>query len=273
MFSKEWVMDNLSPNYGVVCRIKKPIYKHQSKFQKIEIVDTYEFGKLLILDGAFQTAEKEEAPYHECIVHPPLLIHPRPKNILIIGGGDGGALREVLRHPVSKVVMVEIDKEVVEVCQKYLPINRGAFEDKRTELIFTDGAEYLKKVKNAFDVIIIDSTDPVKQGKHIFNHQFHKNVFTALKADGVAARQSGSPLFQLPTVRRTYRSLKKIFPYVELYLADIPLYGGNWSFTIGFKVYFPGKLRKLRFPTQYYNNSFYQGARCLPEYLSEYLSK
>jgi spermidine synthase len=164
-----WIYENFPPDDPIVrtgLRAKRRLFSQRSPYQKIEVVDTYDYGRVLILDGIFQTSKEDEFIYHEMMAHLPLFYHASPQKVLIIGGGDGGVLREVLRHPIEKAYLVEIDKKVIEVAKKFLPfIPQRAFQDKRAEIIIGDGAKFVKEYRDFFDVVIIDSTDPIGPAK------------------------------------------------------------------------------------------------------------
>ena len=172
-----WISEKWN-NLEVLYKVRSILYKSNSEYQHTQIVDSYEYGRMLLLDGIVQTTEKDEFIYHEMMVHVPMLSHPNPEEILIIGGGDGGILREVLKYDsVSSVTMVEIDSKVIDLCQEYLPmISAGAFEDKRTSLVIMDGAAYVQDTKKKFDVIIIDSPDPIGLAKVLFSKSFYLNL-------------------------------------------------------------------------------------------------
>lgn len=218
--------------------VSKKIYSGKSKYQKIEIYDSLGLGKVLILDGVFQTSEKEEFIYHEMMAHLPFFYFlnnsKTPKNVLIIGGGDGGILEEVLKHKTEKVFMVEIDEKVISVSKKYLSsISRGAFSDRRTELIIQDGKKFIKNYKNFFDIIILDLSDPWGAARGLISEKFYIDVREALAEKGVISIQSGSFDCQLKLVSLISKRLKKFFPSVKMHMAAVPLYGsGEYSFSV-----------------------------------------
>ncbi|MEA3368926.1 MAG: polyamine aminopropyltransferase [Candidatus Ratteibacteria bacterium] len=271
-FSEEQV-----PNLFFRVGVKRRICRKMTSYQKAEIFKTYSLGKLFALDDVVMLTEKDEAFYHEMLVHPAMFLHRWPSDILIIGGGDGGTLREVLRHrPVDKALMVEIDGGVVEVCKKYLPrINQGAFADKRTDLLILDGAKFLKETKSKFDIILVDSTDPIGPGKILFSRPFYQAARRALNKGGLFACQSGSPFYQGAVLRQSYLKLKKIFPWVKVYLGFIPAYpGGLWSFCLaGVSAYDISRPIKLPFSTKFYNSQIHQAAFKLPQFVENLLCR
>ncbi|MBN1913316.1 MAG: polyamine aminopropyltransferase [Candidatus Omnitrophica bacterium] len=218
--------------------IKKEIFKGKSRFQDIHIFESPGFGKMLALDGIIQLSQSDEFIYHEVIAHVPLLSHPAPKRFLVVGGGDGGVMREAAKHPLEELYQVEIDSQVVEVAKKHLPfISKGAFSDKRLNLSFTDGKEFIKKYKNFFDVIVVDSTDPVGPGEVLFKGDFYKLVYEALTENGIAIFQLGPFLdFEL-IVRPTAKKLQKLWKFVNPVRLAMPSYscGCEYCFMIASK--------------------------------------
>ena len=198
------------------------------------LVDTYQYGKMLVLDGIVQTAEKDEFIYHEMMAHVPMLSHPNPQKVLIIGGGDGGVLREVLRYDsVEKATIIEIDSEVVSTCQEHLPfISNGAFDDRRTNLIIGDGADYIQKTDARYDVIIVDSPDPIGPAQDLFSEQFYQDIYNALRSTGIIVRQTGSLHMQSEEQGQAYRLLKDIFRWTSFYLYSVPTYVGGLFSTL-----------------------------------------
>ena len=260
--------------------IKKELLRKRTKFQSMRILQTASCGRMLVLDGITQACELDEYVYHEMLAHLPMLAHGNCKRVLIIGGGDGGILREVLRHPVERVVMVELDEEVVLACKKYLPtLSAGAFDDPRAELIFDDGAKYVRKTPEKFDAVIVDSPDPIGPAKVLFATRFYKDVLRVLAPRGVAVRQAGVPSLQGEELTYTVQRMKSVFPYTGVYLAPVPTYvGGFFSFVMGartagaFRV--SGKRLEERFKkaglkTRYYNAEIHRACFALPNFVKE----
>jgi spermidine synthase len=189
---------------------------------------------MLLIDGIVQTTEKDEFIYHEMMAHVPMLSHPHPQKVLIIGGGDGGVLREVLRYDsVVKATIVEIDTEVVNFCQEHLSlISNGAFYDRRTNLIIADGADYIRKTDARFDIIIVDSPDPVGPAQALFSERFYKDIYNALKSGGIMVRQTGSLHLQAEEQGQAHRLLKNLFQYSFFYLYSVPTYVGGLFSTV-----------------------------------------
>ncbi|MBI4709065.1 MAG: polyamine aminopropyltransferase [Candidatus Portnoybacteria bacterium] len=263
--------------------IKRKIFSKKTPYQKIEIVDSLGFGKVLFIDGLVQTTQADEFIYHEMISHVPLLLHPNPKKVLIIGGGDGGVLREVLKHPVKEAIMVEIDQDVIRACERFMPeISEGAFQNKNAKIIIDDGFKFVKNQKDAFDLIIVDSCDPLGPAKKLFNPEFYKNVYLALKKEGVAVFQSGSTFMQQKELRAFFEKNKSYFPFVRMYLTAIPTYeGGFYGFTLVSKKINPDKeglaavekkFKNLNLKTKYYNPQIHFASFVLPNYIKDYLT-
>ncbi|HOS44290.1 MAG TPA: polyamine aminopropyltransferase, partial [Armatimonadota bacterium] len=240
---------------------------------------TIPFGRMLVLDDATQTSEVEEYLYHEMLVHVPMMAHPDPQRVLVIGGGDGGALRRVLEHPVRKATMVEIDGEVVRVSRALLPAIAGdAFDDPRAELIIGDGVRYLRETDEHFDVILVDSTDPVGPAADLFGESFYRDARRALGEDGLIVTQSGSPLVMLDELKDAVALMRRVFPLVRTYLCAIPLYPGVlWSFTAASVNCDPSavapaaiaaRLRANGAPTGWYTPAIHRAAFALPNFLA-----
>ncbi len=271
-----WLHERHTDGYEVKWKIDSILHREKTKYQELEIVEIREWGRALILDGALQTSEKDEFIYHEMIVHPAMYTHPRPEKVLIIGGGDGGTLREVVKHNrVDEIAMVEIDDRVIENSKKYLPSLACAFDDQRLTLYVEDGVEFVKKFSQKYDVIIVDSSDPVGPAVQLFSQNFYQDVFSALKNDGLVVVQSESPIFYEETFKSVYRNMSVVFPQVFTYMASIPTYvSGPWSFTIGSKKYSPLKLvSDIRYipELKYYSESIHTSAFCLPPFIREML--
>ena len=225
LLQKTWAIEGFLPGEKKIFlagfAIKKKIYTGKSKYQSIDIFDTQGYGRMFFLDGLVQLSTKDEAVYHEMLVHPALMNHPSPKRVLIIGGGDGGALREVLKHPVKEAFLVEIDEKVIQVAKKYLPtLCRSAFQDKRSKIVVTDGIEFILKYKNYFDCIILDSNDPdgIMAAK-LFEEKFLRAVKNALTKDGIFSAQTGYISDTFGMKARTV--MKKVFSFYELHRAFV----------------------------------------------------
>lgn len=268
-------------NMKVGFRVRRKLYSGKSPFQKIEVLDLYTYGNTLILDDIIQTTENDEFIYHEMLCQVPLFLHSSPKSVLIVGGGDGGALEEVLKHAsVKKAVMIEIDSKAVEVSRKYLSsISKKAFEDERTQLIIGDGKEFIKNHKNEFDIIILDLSDPGGPAKDLISLPFYRNVKRALKKNGIISVQSGSFTTQPELVSTIFKRLNTVFSYVEVRGAGVPSYqAGEYSFTIASDFNFlkvPQSVLKNRFlkakamKLRYLSPEVHAASAVLPQYLKD----
>ena len=252
------------------------VHKERSAYQEIEVIDTVDFGRMLLLDGIIQTSVRDEFIYHEMLAHVPLFVHPNPKRVLIIGGGDGGTLRETLKHPsVEEVHLVEIDERVIDASRKYLPELSGGFDDPRAKVVIRDGIEYVAEVKGAYDVILIDAPDPEGAAVGLFSTDFYANARDALGDDGVLAAQTESPFIDPKLVKEIYDRIWAQFPLCRLYTAHVPSYSvGIWSFALALKR--PEMFERYRraggeFKTRYYNSEIHAAAFALPEYILELL--
>jgi spermidine synthase len=265
-----WYIQNYLKDFEVGLRVKETLFVGKSRFQEIAVVDTYLYGKVLLLDGIVQLSEKDEFMYHEMLVHPAMVTHPEPRRVFIVGGGDGGAAREILKHPVEEVVLVDIDEEVVEVCQKFFP-HLAPWNDPRLKIIIDDATSYIARA-STFDVIIMDSTDPFPRGvaEPLFSSQFFEEAYRHLTESGVLVSQMEPPFFEAERVEKLWKNLG-IFPILRLYWGMVPTYpGGVWSYILASKKEDPTKAaRDLPFPTRYYSPQVHQAAFTLPVFLEE----
>ena len=278
-----WIQENQTANLALKARVKETLFTKKSKYQEIGIFDTEEFGRMLVLDGVFQTSEVEEFVYHEMIVHVPFYTHKNPERILIIGGGDGGSAREALRHKeVQEVRMVEIDGDVVEACKKYLKQNSIQLIEEDKEPRFTleigDGIKHVEEVENYYDIIIVDCSDPIGPGEGLFTKKFYQNVLRALRADGIFVQQTESPFYHQELLKRVYKDVSGVFAYTNVFLANIPIYpGGLHSFTMGSKKYNPLNFEEILLRVKedlkcnYYNKNIHKAAFALPQFFKEML--
>jgi spermidine synthase len=277
LFGKNWFIEGFLPGeiplstWGFV--IEKEIYSEKSKFQKIEVFETKEFGRVLVLDGLVQFTTKNERVYHEMLVHPAFIYHSNPKSILIIGGGDGPALREVLKYPVKEVFLVDIDKKVTEVAKKYFSaILKGAFNDKRLKLFNENALKFIKRYNNFFDVIIEDLTDPTPVAEFCWNIKFYRDIFRALKENGVAAFQSGYLIE--PFAKKARKDLAKVFPFFKVHKAFVGCFPfDEHTFSFGSKKIDFDKVsykkikeryKKLNLKTKYYSPEIHFASAVLP---------
>lgn len=263
-------------SYKVTWGIKDIIYTEETPYQSLAVVDTIELGRALVLDGAVQTTIKDEFYYHEMIAHVPLLTHPAPESVLIIGGGDGGTAREVLKHKgIKRVDLVEIDERVVAVCRKYLPELSCSFDDSRMNLIIADGVKYMQNPELEYDVIIIDSSDPVGVATALFSSDFYKNAYKSLKTDGLMVAQTDTPCFNADFFQKIYSRMSAHFPLTKVYLNCVPSYiSGFWSFTLGSKKYDPVlDYRRESLSTRYYTPELHKACFVLPRFIEDLINR
>jgi spermidine synthase len=284
----KWFLDFFSPLEGHIHGIKNVVYATQTKFQLMEIMDTWSYGRCLVLDGKIQSSAMDEYIYHEALVHPVLLAHPDPKKIFVVGGGEGATLREILRHrSVEKVLMVDIDQEVVESCKTYLPeMHQGAFDDPRVELKYLDARKYLEETKEVYDVIVIDISEPVEEGPAylLYTKEFYQIVQKKLSRDGMISLQAGTTactaLLNFSSVMRT---LKTSFPVVLGYEASIPCFGLPWGFALASKTVDPTRISggemdkrigdRIRGALKFFDGTLHEGLYTLPKFIRDDLAR
>ncbi len=276
-----WFTEQHTEHVRFSIQVDRQIYSAKSDFQRIDIFESVEFGRFLTLDGYMMLTEKDEFIYHDMIVHVPMAVNPNIKKVLIIGAGDGGAVRELTRYStIEQVDMVEIDEMVVDACRLYLPHTACAFDDPRVNLFFADGLKFVRKPENEYDLIIVDSTDPFGPGEGLFTREFYGNCFKALKADGILVNQHESPYYEndAQACQRAHRRIKECFPISQVYQAHIPTYpSGHWLFGFASKKYDPIQdlqqehWNSLGIQTQYYNTNLHMGAFALPNYVQALL--
>lgn len=268
-----WYTEKQTQHLGITCQVKETLCTKMTAFQELAILDTLQFGKMLVLDGMVQTTVEDEFIYHEMITHVPLATHPNPQKVLVIGGGDGGTIKQIIKHrEVCRTVLVEIDEEVVTTCREHLPeISAGSLDDPRVEVIFTDGLEFVKTNKSEFDVILVDSTEPVGPAVGLFTQEFYQNIYDALKPEGIMVAQTESPFYNRDLIRSVTHRIKKVFPLAHMYLASIPTYpSGLWSFTLGSKVHDPLKVQEFKsLDTRYYSPEIHRSSFVLPGFVKE----
>jgi spermidine synthase len=249
------------------------LYSKQSSYQKIEVYENDSFGKILLLDDLVQTTEKDEFFYHEMLVHPACVTHPSPRDILVIGGGDGGALKEILLYPVESVCHVEIDAQVIEVGKNHFPWLSPCLEDERVELIISDGLEFIKETDKTFDIIFVDSSEPVGPSAALHRKEFYESAKARLNADSAVVAQIGSPLYHLDFIKECSITFKELFQFVRFYVGPAPSYpGGSWCYAFLSENIDP--LNLIRNPLsdlKYYNQEIHRAAFALPPFIKEYI--
>jgi spermidine synthase len=269
-----WLTEQERDNLRIGYRIKEIISQEKSLFQEVAIVESYDFGRMLTLDGVVQTTAADGHIYNEMIIHIPLCTHPNPKKVLIIGGGDCGAAREAAKHAgVERIDMVEIDEVVVKQCKKHLQEISGNLSDPRVNFIFDDGIKHVKNAHNEYDVVVIDSSDPIGPAVPLFEKEFYAGVHRALKEDGLMVCQSQSPIMHMHILRNTVNSIRELFPIQKTYIATVPTYpGGMWSFTLGSKKYNETDTSKIPGDTKYVNEGILSACFQLPESIKSQLN-
>lgn len=279
--SATWFDEVLHDGVSQRLEIEEVLYEGHTGFQDIKIMRNRKFGRFMTLDGVVQTTEGDEFVYHEMFAHVPLLAHGSVKRVLIIGGGDGGILREVLRHPnVEQATMVEIDAGVVSFSREWLPtVSDGAFDDPRLNLVIADGAAFVRDTQDRFDVVIIDSTDPIGPGEVLFTDSFYGHVRRLLNPGGVVVTQNGVPFLQPDELRGTMRAFRSLFQVATCYLVTVPTYTGG-PMALGFgtddaallhvsEPTLAERLAGLDFTPGYYTPAVHRGAFALPGYVEK----
>lgn len=282
--AEEWYTENLYPDWGETFRVTERLHKETTPFQELEILENPLFGRFLVLDGAIQATEADEFIYHEMLVHVPLLAHGHAANVLLIGGGDGGALREVLRHKeVERAVLVEIDAAVIANCKKYLPqISKGSFEHPKACVRVEDGLQFIQNSDERFDVILCDCTDPKGPATQLFSKEFYEGCLRVLKSDGILVMQNGAPFLQTEEFVNEFLHRAPLFRDNRFYLASIPSYSGGplaFGWATNNPAYFRVSQKTLRErardliqgPLRYYTPSLHKAAFCLPKNLQRLL--
>ncbi len=279
-----WVVESWECGFSGGYEILSELQGEETPFQNMQLVQSKMFGKMLLLDGKVQATEKDEFIYHEMMTHVPMVSHGSPRRVLIIGGGDGGILREVLRYSsVEQAVMVEIDQRVIDFSSKYLPtISDGAFDDPRTRLVIADGAQYVATTQERFDVVIVDSSDPIGPATVLFTSEFYRNIANILSADGIMSRQSGSSWSQPEELAEAYKLVSGMFEHTGAYVFTLPTYiGGLFTSLLCSKGADPAGLdmnelsiraRHLQGVTRYYNPGVHFGSLQLPGYIKDRLA-
>ena len=229
-----WFYEKHTKHVKFAIEIEEHLYHEVSEFQQIDIFDSFEFGRFLTLDGCMMLTEKDEFIYHEMIVHVPMCAKLDAKKVLVIGGGDGGTARELLRYKtIERIDLVEIDEKVVESCKKFIPQTAGCLDDPRVQIFYEDGLKFVRHKVDEYDLVIVDSTDPFGPGEGLFTKEFYGNCFNALHADGVMVNQHENPFYPADAVamQRAHARIVASFPIAKVYQAQIPTYpSGYWLF-------------------------------------------
>ena len=274
-----WYTEEHTKNVRVSIKVDKQLISVKSDFQRIDIFESQEFGRFLTLDGFMMLTEKDEFIYHEMITHVPMAVNPKAKKILVIGAGDGGTVRELVKYEhIKRIDMVEIDKMVVDVCREYLPKTANKLDDERVHIYYEDGLKFVRSKTNEYDIVIVDSTDPFGPGEDLFTREFYGNCFNALKDDGILVNQHESPYYEADAkaTARANKQLRAVFPFATVYQLHIPTYpSGHWLFGFASKKYNPvedlkaDEWNKFGIETRYYNTELHKGSFALPNYVKD----
>lgn len=272
-----WFTEEQTEDVHLQLKVRRTLHSEQTPYQRLDVVETERFGTMLLLDGMVQTTERDEWIYHEMITHVGLFTHPEPKHVAIVGGGDGGAVREVLKHPtVDSVTLVEIDERVIEAARKYLPSISSGLDDPRARIVVGDGIEHMRQVEGRYDVVLVDSTEPVGAAVGLFSRSFYEILYNATTDDGVVVAQTESPFYNADLIRSSHAALRAVFPVVRLYLAFIPTYpSGMWSFTLASKKHDPLQVATERFTpleTRYFTPDVFRSSFALPRFVEDLLT-
>ena len=275
-----WVREIHKDQVGLSFKVEETLFSETSPYQRVDVVRTRGHGAMLINDGVIMLSERDEVVYHEMIAHVPLFVHPDPRRVLIIGGGDGGTAREVLKHPaVERAVMVEIDETVVRACRDHLPEVSVAFDNPRLDLRIDDGVRFVHDTDERFDVVLVDSTDPVGPAAPLFDRAFYGDVSRILADDGIMVTQAESPFYDPEIQGSMLENQRPLFLRLHLYLFSTLTYpGGLWSFGFASKGpcpwrdFDPERVRRANFDLGYYNIDIHRAAFCLPTFIRSVLS-
>ncbi len=287
MLNSRWFLEITSDTEVNMHALEEVIYSSRTKYQKLEILRLGRFGKSLILDGKMQSAEADEFIYHECLVHPVLLAHGDPRNVLIAGGGEGATIREVLRWPtVEKVYMVDLDREVVEVCKQYMPEwHKGAFNDSRVKVFYEDARKFIAEASEKFDVIILDLPEPMEAGPAImlYTEEFYKEVANHLAPGGVMVTQATTvSIINCDAFAIIYKTISEVFKIVRPYWTAVPSFYTPWGFVFASDGKDPKgldtreikeRLTKIDGSLKFYNPEIHLALFAIPEYLKDILEK
>ena len=274
-----WYTENHTDNVKFSLKVKEQLFSGTSEFQQLDILETYEYGNLMTLDGLVMVTEKDEFVYHDMIVHVAMAVNPKIEKALVIGGGDGGTVRELMKcKSVKHVDMVEIDKLVVDAAREYFPSTSCELDNPKVTVLYEDGIKFIENKNGIYDLILIDSTDPIGPGEGLFTTSFYKNCYQALTANGILINQNETPVYDkfFEVGISSHKKLKKMFPIVKVYQANIPTYpGGYWLFNFASKLYHPiddikeNEWNELQITTKYYNTELHKGCFALPKYIKE----
>ncbi len=274
---KSWFTEAYNDSTAFSVRYSRKLYEETSEFQRIEIFETDVLGRVLILNGCFMVTEKDTFIYHEMLVHPAMALLTNPRKVVIIGGGDGGAVTEAVKYPeLESIILCEIDSKVVSSCRGFFPELSSGLDDPRVQVLYEDGAAFISRFQDEFDLVLVDSTDPVGPGIALYEIAFYENIKKSLKKGGAAVLQTESPLFMADVFENSVKNLRSVFGQTGAtpYLAVIPSYpGGMWSFTMCSETVEPSKNapRDFKGTMKYYNSEVHRAAFALPEFVRRML--
>ncbi len=266
-----WLTEEQTDNMSLSLRVRETLFRKTTPYQELLIVDTPEYGRTLVLDGAIQLTERDEFCYSEMMAHVPLCSHPSPERVLIVGGGDGAILREVLRHPgVKFCTLVDIDEEVIRASKKYLPTVGCALDDPRADVRRMDALEYIRTTDDRFDVVIVDSTDPVEFAAGLFQAPFYTDIKKILTAQGMMVELTESPFADTALMRQAIEQMRAVFPVVRMYWGAVPTYPtGMWTYGAASLAPDPATPLREVGETRWYTNEIHKAAFVLPPFLRE----
>lgn len=270
-----WLTEEQTDNLHLSLRVDRIIFQKKTQYQDILIVETPEYGKTLILDGAIQLTERDEFCYSEMMAHVPICAHPNPKRVLIVGGGDGAILREVLRHKdIEKCTLIDIDQDVIDASKLYLPTASAELENPRADVRCMDALEYIRTTDDRFDVVIVDSTDPVEFAAGLFQAPFYADVRRILNPDGMVSELTESPFADTAVMRQAISQMRQIFPVVRMYWGAVPTYPtGMWTYGVASLGPDPSVPLREVAGTRYYTNEVHKAAFALQPFLRELIGE
>ena len=276
-----WFSEYHAPDVRHSLRVTRHLYSSKSDYQQIDIFDTPEFGKVLALDGDVMLTERDEFIYNEMITHIPMSVHPNVQDVLVIGAGDGGVVKELTRYEsVKRIDLVEMDPQVIEACRTYLPENACKLDDSRVHIYFDNALRFIRRSSEEYDLIIVDSNDPFGPSEGYFTREFYGICYNALRSDGIMVNQQGSPFYKhdAEAMQRSHKRIVNTFPISRVYQAHIPTYAaGYWLFGFASKKYHPindfdeERWKSLHLSTKYYTTKLHIGSFYLPAYLEKML--
>ncbi|MBR6014110.1 MAG: polyamine aminopropyltransferase [Selenomonadaceae bacterium] len=276
-----WFTEHHTPNVRFSIKVEKQLFSEVSEIQRVDIFESAEFGRILVLDGQIMLTEKDEFIYHEMISHVPMCVNPNIKKVLLVGGGDGGTARELLKYEtIEKIDLVEQDETIVRACKKFIPQTASCLDNPRVEIIFEDGLKFVRRCENKYDLIIVDSTDPYGPVEGLFTREFYGGCCNALREDGIMVNQHENPYYKKDAIamQKAHKRILSSFPISRVYQVHIPTYpSGHWLFGFASKKFYPTndvdfkKWENLNLQSKYYNTKVHRGAFYLPTYVEKLL--